>query len=320
MYDLTDHLPNFIIFIKFSTLPCNVKIFKRDYSKFDEQVLISEIQLIDWETVSVSNDNACNVFKSFYSNFSRIIDKHIPVKQLSRREIKLKSKPWISNALRKSIKINNNCYKKYLKTKSPYYHTKFKLYRNKLNHLLKISKKQYYNKNFFKNGKWIWKGIKQLVKFKPQFSQRLIKIIDNNSEITEPKLVANAFNNYFANIGKNLENEIPSTPNRPMIYLNNRICNSFYIFPTTRSEIETEISHLKTGRSVGPSSIPIRILKMIKTYISKPLEIVFNASLSTGVVPSDFKLASIIPVLKKGSQFCFCNYRPISLISVFSKL
>ena len=89
------------------------------------------------------------MFKSFYSKIPSIINKHIPVKQLSRREIKLKSKPWISKALRKSIQIKNNYYKKYLKTKFTYYHTKFKLYRNKLNRLLKISKKQYYNEYFF---------------------------------------------------------------------------------------------------------------------------------------------------------------------------
>ena len=63
-------------------------------------------------------------------------------------------------------------------------------------------------------------GIKQIVKFKPQTSQRLIKIGDNNIEITEPKLVVDAFNNYFANIGTKMENEIPSASNSPMVYLN----------------------------------------------------------------------------------------------------
>ena len=105
-----------------------------------------------------------------------------------------------------------------------------------------------------------------------------------------------------------------------MVYLNNPVCNSFYFFPVTCSEIETEISKLKTGKSVGPFSIPIDILKMLKAYISKPLEIVFNASISTGVVPSDFKIANVVSVFKKGSQSSLCNYRPISLISVFSKL
>ena len=217
------------------------------------------------------------MFKSFYFKISSIINKHIPVKQLSRREVKLKSKPWISKALRKSIQIKNNYYKKYIKTKSTYYHTKFKLYRNKLNHLLKTSKTQYYNEYFFQNikdGKRIWKGIKQIVKFKPQTSQRLIKIVENNLEITEPKLAAYVFNDYFANIGKNLESQIPSVSNSPMVYLNNPECNNFYFFPVTCSEIETEISKFKTGKSVGPFSIPIDILKMLKAYISKPLEIV----------------------------------------------
>ena len=98
MHDLTDHLPNFIIFNKFSTLPHNVKIFKRGYSEFDQQALVSEIQLLDWESVFISSASPCNMFKSFYSKISSIIDKQIPVKQLSRRELKLKSKPWISDA------------------------------------------------------------------------------------------------------------------------------------------------------------------------------------------------------------------------------
>ena len=97
VHDLTDHLPNFIIFNKFSTLP--FKIFKRDYLVFDEQALVSEIPLIDWESVFIPSASPCNMFKSFYSKISSIIDKHIPVKQLSRRELKLESKPWISDAL-----------------------------------------------------------------------------------------------------------------------------------------------------------------------------------------------------------------------------
>jgi len=76
-----------------------------------------------------------------------------------------------------------------------------------------------------------------------------------------------------------------------MVYLNNPICNSFLIFPATCNKFETEISQLKTGKSVGPSSSPVGILKMPKTYISKPL--------STGIVPSDFKIANITYLYSK---------------------
>ena len=51
VYDLTDHLPNFIIVKKFTSLPNNVKIYKRDYSNFDESALIQDIQSVDWKGV-----------------------------------------------------------------------------------------------------------------------------------------------------------------------------------------------------------------------------------------------------------------------------
>ena len=96
--------------------------------------------------------------------------------------------------------------------------------------------------------------------------------------------------------------------------------DSFYIFPTTATEIETEISSLKDGKACGSYSIPVPVLKILSAVIGKPLEILFNASFSTGIVPSSLKLANVIPVYKKDSQFCLCNYRPISLLSIFNKL
>lgn len=73
-------------------------------------------------------------------------------------------------------------------------------------------------------------------------------------------------------------------------------------------------------KSCGPFSVPIKILKLIKEYVSVPLETIFNCSISTSTVPDKFKIASVIPVYKQGSQFILNNYRPISLISVFSGL
>ena len=62
----------------------------------------------------------------------------------------------------------NKLFKKYVSTKSLYYHTKFKLYRNKINHLLKVSRNNYYNNHFHVNmfdNKKVWKGIRQPVNF-----------------------------------------------------------------------------------------------------------------------------------------------------------
>ena len=125
VYDLTDHLPNFIILNKFSSLPSSVKVYKRDYFKFNQASLINEIQTVDWQIVFTSDTDPSCMFDYFYSKISQIVNKHIPIKQLSRRELKFKSKPWITSA-----EVKNNLYKKFLKTKSSYYHSKFKYYRN----------------------------------------------------------------------------------------------------------------------------------------------------------------------------------------------
>ena len=160
VYDLTNHLPNFIILNKFSSLPSSVKVYKRDYFKFNQASLISEIQTVDWQIVFTSDTDPSCMFDCFYSKISQIVDKHIPIKQLSRRELKFKSKPWITSAIKRSIKVKNNFCKKFLKTKSSYYHSKFKYYRNKINHLLKLSKRKYYNQYFLENSndiKRVWK-------------------------------------------------------------------------------------------------------------------------------------------------------------------
>ena len=105
-----------------------------------------------------------------------------------------------------------------------------------------------------------------------------------------------------------------------MDYLNRPLCNSFYLFTTSSTEIEREIGKLQSGKAVGPSSLPVNIMKIIRLVISKPSEFIFNASFTTGIVPSEFKVANVIPIFKKGSQYDLCNYRPISLLSVFNKI
>ena len=143
VYDLTDHLPNFIIFSNFGSLPSSIKIYTRDYSKFNETALIEEVQSIEWYAVFSSDSNPSNMFDLFYSKLSGLVDKYIPLKQLSKRDLKFQSKPWITSVIKVSINVKNSLYKRYLKTKSLYYYIKFKHYRNKLNHLLKLSKRQY---------------------------------------------------------------------------------------------------------------------------------------------------------------------------------
>ena len=76
IYELTDHLPNFLVINKFSTLPKNFKITKRDYSHYNEQKPPEDIQRVDWESELSANGhgNVSTQFDVFYSKVSNMID------------------------------------------------------------------------------------------------------------------------------------------------------------------------------------------------------------------------------------------------------
>ena len=110
------------------------------------------------------------------------------------------------------INIKNKLFKKYISAKSVYYHSKFKTYRNKIHHLLKVSKNNYYNNYFHvskSDSKRVWKGIRQLVNLKSRSGSTPTKLPVEDVELNDSKSMADAFNNFFANIGNNLTKNIP---------------------------------------------------------------------------------------------------------------
>ena len=102
--------------------------------------------------------------------------------------------------------------------------------------------------------------------------------------------MADVFNNFVANLGNNLTKNIPIENKSPLQHLTVPSQDCFFLFPTTTVEIENEIIRLNANKSTGPHSIPVAILKAIKHVISTPLEIIFNASFSAGIVPDLFKI------------------------------
>ena len=73
-------------------------------------------------------------------------------------------------------------------------------------------------------------------------------------------------------------------------------------------------------RATGPFSIPVKLLRLVKSDISRPLVCIFNESITLGIFPDKLKRAKLIPIHKKGTHTDRSNYRPISPRSVFGKL
>ena len=114
--------------------------------------------------------------------------------------------------------------------------------------------------------------------------------------------------------------KIPLTQKSPIDYLGDPLPNSFFLSSTTLTEVSAIISALKDNRASGPNSIPIKLLKTLNSHISVSLSILINQSFESGIFPDKLKIAQIIPIFKKDDSSLVSNYRPISLLSIFSKV
>ena len=77
---------------------------------------------------------------------------------------------------------------------------------------------------------------------------------------------------------------------------------------------------MKDNKSPGVDGIQQKLLKEIVEHISSLLAKLFNLSLEEGIVPSEWKEATITPLFKKGLRNKPENYRPVSLTPVACKL
>jgi hypothetical protein len=92
------------------------------------------------------------------------------------------------------------------------------------------------------------------------------------------------------------------------------------IIPETEGEIQSIIRSMKAKDSSGYDGISTKILKMCNLLISKPLCYICNKSIQTGVFPDCLKYSIVKPLFKNGDWSSILNYRPFSLVLVFSKI
>ena len=81
-----------------------------------------------------------------------------------------------------------------------------------------------------------------------------------------------------------------------------------------------EILATPSNKVYGLYSCPVHLLKSVRHSLSPLLAALMNKSISTGIYPHLLKHAKVIPVYKTGEETDPCNYRPISLLSVFNRL
>jgi len=320
--DISDHFSQFCI-LKSMKDKMQVNKFKmRDFSRFSAECFNAELSQVDWDAITLANSsNVNNLFSSFYNKLNKIVNKHAPIKTISNRKARQLSKPWITKGLRTSIKIKNKLY-------ASGDLSKYKIYRNRICSLTRISKQQYYFKFFnsnLNNMKKTWEGINNILARKTKNYRVINSIKDpsNDNIVTkDPNRIANVLNKHFASVGPTLANNLPSANRHYLDFLNMAKSpdSSFAFNPVSSLEIEFEISSIPNSKSHGLYSCPTQLLKYSSNVISGILAEILNLSIFSGVYPNKLKMAKIVPIFKQDDETDANNYRPISLLSNFNRI
>ena len=186
------------------------------------------------------------------------------------------------------------------------------------------------NKRIYKSNnkiKTTWNIINELLG-KQQPLQSIQKLIIDGTQLTNQQDIANALNKHFSNEKNSVSNDDKldnMKHNKPFANSNFEQGRETLVPPLvfklfSTKEITQIIKTLKTKNSSGYDEINTKLLKISVNYISSPLTYIVNKSISAGVFPERLKFSIIKPLFKKGDRTIPSNYRPISLLTAFSKV
>ena len=141
------------------------------------------------------------------------------------------------------------------------------------------------------------------------------KIRHEGVSATNPDDMACMFNKYFkvaSNNNTGVSSAVPDIDEYKNMYLSNILF--------TESDVLKVLSSLDCSKACGPDGVSPAVLKHCAKELAPSLVTLFNLSMEQSKVPTSWKLANVIPVYKKGDRDPVSNYRPISLISIVSKV
>ena len=239
-----------------------------------------------------------------------IIEKRVPSKLTASRH----THPWINTEIRRAIRRKQRAHAKARKSKKKKDHDRYKRLQKEVKFMIRIANKSYVestvNEAYETNNKKFW----GFVKSKKQESTGIPPLKNKDGYLksdsaSKAEILNEQFQSVFTN--ENTQN-MPNKGQSPFPSMQN--------IKVTSNGVIKLLSNLKINKATGPDLVPAFVLKTAASEIAPALTILFQQSLDTGIVPTDWKNAWVVPIFKKGEKHQASNYRPVSLTSITCKV
>ena len=327
--DLSDHLATFVnLLIDAKKLNCMITAVEethtyRPITAENLENFKKRIDAVDWNFLT-DIESADEKFAIFEDKYHELYDENFPIKSTKKSRCKT-DKPWILSWLQGACDRKNRYYKDFVKSPTIENKTRYaKIKKFVVKHIKKAKRVYYedYLKKYSHDGRKQWQMINQLLNRKTKTKIDIKKLKINDNVITTSNEIAQNFNNFFCNVAQRLKDE--SHPQRdsgrpPELTINNSQRSLVSMQDTECSDLEIE-NHITSLKNKATSDLAIRPLKFVSKTIAPVLQHLISSSLLQGIFPTKLKFAKVIPLHKGGSRIDVSNYRPISLLSCFSKV
>jgi len=232
-------------------------------------------------------------------------------KFIKSRELVIRDSHEVTSVKIVRLKNRRNRFrKKWLKEKTASNFVNLVRESRKLRKEVRRVRKNVIRSNMSKSPKHFWSEINKL----RGIQRNEVDKMELNGEITtDIRKISDSFINFFTNKVNNLlTNYVPYKPRN--------IDNISQIEFFTTEEVDRALSRLSNKKSSGMDGLSGFFIKIFTKILAPVLKSLFNKILTTGEIPSTWKIAKIVPVHKKGDTSKVDNFRPVSNIVSIAKV
>lgn len=283
-----------------------------DFRSYDVDAVCRHICAVDWD--SILNDRTVNdAVNVFYDRIYSIIRENVP--RRNRRTNRSCNQPWWNNELRTLRNRLRKVRKRFFKHRSEENRHQLRTIEQEFSTLHRHAFREYISGleiNAKNNPASFW----SFVKSQRNSNSLPYEIQYQNIQARSAEESANLFADFFKSVYNNSPTPITQMALDGVASYDLRLP----LFNVTVDDVSRSFSHLDSSKGPGPDGIPPLFIKQCAGALALPASIIFNRSLSSGVFPRLWKVASITPIHKSGNLNMAQNYRGISILSTFSKV
>ena len=318
------------------------KIIYRSLKKYDKETFLEALQ----EKINTCTTNETAISYDWMVNVVvEVLDKYAPMKT---KMLRGNQSRFMNKSLSKAIMKRSSLKSKYLKNRNNLNRKNYTKQRN-----LCVTLKREAIKDVFRRATINLKGkpkpfydlIKPYLTNKGALSSTDINLVLENNIISNENELVEIFNKYYINIVKHSSGDKPTSiaenlktgsktddildeiikcyknhPSIKCINKNRTDLVAFEFIEVNEIEVFELLKAINPNKSVGIDLIPPQIIKDSCHVLVQPLTHLINDSIREHTFPTAAKIAAVLPFYKKGDRSDKKNYRPVSVLSTFSKI